>query len=189
MPWIHVNEHPDAALSKEDKAELAKLAKFSPKKKQKKMRFYVDADVPPQVVKVLREMEYDVLTAKEAGIETHEDEDQSALALKQDRILITHDRDYLDDQRFPLHECPTLVVCSFGTGTTDEIFATFNCLQILEWGGQMPGGLVPTMGVKIDANPSQWIEKTRYQEGSWDRYRYRIHQDEWQVWVEDCASR
>ena len=180
MPWINVQEHPDAALSKEDKAELAK---FSPKKKQKKMRFYVDADVPPQAVKVLIEMGYDALTAQEARIETHEDEDHTALAKKQDRILITHDRDYLNDRRFPLHECPTLVVCSFGTGTTNEIFATFNCLRILEWGGQ-----VPTMGVKIDANPSQWTEETRYQEGFSDRYKYRIHQDEWQVWVEDCAS-
>jgi predicted nuclease of predicted toxin-antitoxin system len=183
MPWINVHEHPDAALSKEDKAALAKLAKISPKKKQKKMRFYVDADVPPQAVKVLIEMGYDVLTPQESGKKTHEDEDQLAIALKQERILIPHDRDYLNDRRFPLHKCPTLVVCSFGTGTTDEIFATFDCLRILELGGQVPGGQVPPMGVKIDANPSEWTEKTRYQEGSRDRHRYRIHQDKWQVWV------
>jgi predicted nuclease of predicted toxin-antitoxin system len=149
------------------------------------MRFYVDANVSPQAVNVLNEMGYDALTAREARIETHDDEDQIAVARKQDRILITHDQDFLDDRRFPLHECPTLVVCSFGTGTKDEILATFNCLRILEWSGQMPGGQVPSMGVKIDANPSQWTEKTRYQEGFSDRYKYRIHQDEWQVWVED----
>src|SRR5215207_5455287 len=182
MPWINVNEHPDALLSKEDEADLAK---YTPSKKQKKMRFYADEDVPRQAVKVLRQKGYDVRTVQEAGKRGHPDENHLAAAKKQDRILITCDRDYLNDWRFPLHTSPTLVVCDFGTGTTDEVFATFYCLGMLEASGQMPGGQVPIMGVKIDANPSEWIEKTRYREGSTDRYRYRRHQDKWQVWVED----
>jgi len=183
MPWINVHEHPDAALSKEDKAELAK---FSPKKKQKKMRFYVDEDVPPQAVKILREMGYAVQTVQEEVVKSgHPDENHLAEALKQDRILITCDRDYLYDRHYPLHECPTLVVCDFRTRTTDEIFATFRCLDILEAYGQMPGGQVPTMGMKIDANPSGWTEKARLQEGYSERHRYRWRQDKLQVWVED----
>jgi predicted nuclease of predicted toxin-antitoxin system len=180
MPWINVDEHPDSALSKEDKADLAKA---SPRKKQKKMRFYVDEDVPPQATKILRATGSTVRTVQEARKRGHPDENHLAEAQKQDRVLITCDRDYLNDRRFPLHMSPTLVVCDFGSGTTDEIVATFYCLAILEASGQVPGGQVPTMGVKIDANPSEWTEKTRYQEGSRDRYRYRIHQDKWQVWV------
>jgi len=186
MPWINVDEHPDSTLSKEDKAELAK---FSPRKKQKKMRFYVDEDVPPQAVKRLRARGSNVKTVQEArkrgypDKRGHPDENHLAEAQKQDRILISCDRDYLNDRRFPLHKSPTLVVCDFGTGTINQIDATFYCLGILEASGQMPGGQVPTMGVKIHANPSEWTEKTKYQEGSRGRYRYRIHQDKWQVWV------
>ena len=182
MPWISVDEHPDSGLTKEEEKEIAKSPR---RKKPKKMRFYADEDFPPKATEILRDWGFEVLTVQEAGKRRHPDENHLAEAKKQDRILITRDRDYLYDRRYPLHPSPTLVVCDFGTETTDEIIATFQCLLILEAYGRVPGGHVPTMGVKIDAKPSGWTEKTRNEEGSTDRYRYRIHQDEWQVWVEE----
>jgi hypothetical protein len=64
--------------SKEDKAELAK---FLPLKMQKKMRFYVDENVPSQAVATLKEMGSNVRTVQESSKRGHPDENVLAEAL------------------------------------------------------------------------------------------------------------
>ena len=44
------------------------------------------------------------------------DEDVLAYALRDDRVLLTHDRDYLDDRRFPEHRNPGVVILAGGDG-------------------------------------------------------------------------
>jgi predicted nuclease of predicted toxin-antitoxin system len=148
------------------------------------LRLYVDEDVPYQAVEILREQRLNVLTAKEAGKRGHPDENHLAEAQKQSRILITCDRDYLSERRFPLNKCPVLVVCDFGTRTTAQLLDTFQCLAWVE--------TVPDLydrWVKIDANPSEWTEKVRYLEGTVRRYRHRLCQGKLQVWVDEHAFR
>lgn len=57
------------------------------------------------------------MTVKEARLTGHPDENHVAQALRLGRILITCDRDYLDERRFPLIGCPAVAVCDFGSGT------------------------------------------------------------------------
>lgn len=167
-------------LSKKEEAELAK---FSLKKKQKKMRFYVDEDVPRLAVQILRERGFNVRTVQEEKRRRHPGENHLAEARKQGRILITCDRDFLNDRLYPLLKCPTLVVCDFGSGTRDEINNSFNCCFMSIEGAPE----LFTHSVKVEARPSEWTEKTRCQEGHAERHRFRIHRGKREIWVDNHA--
>ncbi len=73
-----------------------------------KARFYADEDFPPQAVHLVREMGAKVQTNREAGLGGHDDGDQIAYALRNGLILLTCDRDYLDERRFPIIHCPAI---------------------------------------------------------------------------------
>lgn len=180
MPWRDIEEDlPETKLSKKEEAELESYLRT----KKKKLRFYTDADVPTQAVEILREQRFNVLTAEEAGRKRHSDENHVAEARKQGRILITRDRDYMNERRFPLHKCPTIVVCNFGSGMHDQILSTFDCLAMI---ATMPDFY--DEWVKIDANPSEWTETMRLGDGTTARNRHRFYQGELQVWVQDPAA-
>ena len=58
-----------------------------------------------------------VLTAQEARLNGHPDENHAGFALKNGCVLLTYDRDYLDEQRFPLIHCLAIAVFDFGSGS------------------------------------------------------------------------
>src|SRR5215204_2788602 len=148
MPWVDVDNFADFDLSEEEEKALEEE-----EKRKKKLRFYIDADVPDQVTQILRERKFNVLTAQEAGRRTHSDETHLAEAQKQIRILVTCDTDYLNERRFPINKCSTLIVCDFGTGSREQIIDTFDCLSTIEWAPQLF-----TRWMKIHAKPSYWTE-------------------------------
>jgi predicted nuclease of predicted toxin-antitoxin system len=141
-------------------------------------KFYADENFPSAAVRLLRGTKAQVLTAKEAGLNGHPDENQIAFALKNGYVLLTCDRDYLDDQRFPLISCPAIVVSNFGSGSLHEMKETFRCRTIYvspqfydKW-------------VKIDAKRDCWSEYWRFLDGTTSRSRYRVHKGRLQEWVE-----
>jgi len=73
------------------------------------------------VAAFLRERGFNVKTATETGLVGHSDENHLAAAHRNNRVLITHDSDFLDDRRFPEHRNPGLVVISGGSGSTGEL--------------------------------------------------------------------
>src|ERR1700736_2224510 len=77
---------------------------------------------------ILRGCKADVLTIQDTRRKGYPDENHAAEALRLGRILISCDRDYLDERRFPLIHCPGFIVCDFGRGTAREIRDTFKCL-------------------------------------------------------------
>jgi predicted nuclease of predicted toxin-antitoxin system len=93
-------------------------------RRRAKPRFYADENFPTIAIKILRRLGADVLTVRDLRRHGHPDENHTAEALRLGRILITCDRDYLDDRRFPLIHCPALIVCDFGSGTADDISRT-----------------------------------------------------------------
>lgn len=62
---------------------------------QPRIRFYLDEHVPRAVVLELRRRGVDALTVAEAGMRGAADEQQLAWALAQDRVVFTHDKDFL----------------------------------------------------------------------------------------------
>ena len=149
-----------------------------------KPRFYADENLPTIATEILRRRDADVLTVQEAGRRRHPDENHTAEALRLGRVLITCDRDYLDERRFPLIHCPAIVICDFGRGSIREIRGTFGCLWSVF---AMPQFY--DKWVKIDASQDCWTEHTRFLDGSTAHRRFRIFGGRLQEWCEDgvCA--
>jgi predicted nuclease of predicted toxin-antitoxin system len=144
-----------------------------------KVRFYADENFPPIAIALLRKTGAKVDTARAKGLKRHPDENHASYALKHGYVLVTCDRDFLDDRRFPLVHCPALVVFDFGSGSLPEIRQAFMCLRTVfripqfydEW-------------TKIDAKRDSWTECCRFLDGSKSRSRYRVDKGRMQEWVE-----
>jgi len=145
-----------------------------------KPRFFADENFPDQAVKVLREIGGWVKTVKEVGLRGHPDENHTAYALKCGLILVTCDRDFLDNRRFPIIHCPAIFVFDFGGGTVAEIKQAFRCLG--------PAFYTPQFfdkWCKVDARRTTWTETARFLNGFSSRTRYRISRGRIEEWVED----
>ncbi len=77
-------------------------------------RIYADANVPAGLVVHMRtRLKWDVLfVVEEDELRRAPDIRHYQLARQLRRTLVTMDRDYLDDRRFPLHECGGVLVVS-----------------------------------------------------------------------------
>jgi hypothetical protein len=77
-------------------------------------RVYVDANVPMGTVAAMRDkLHWDVLFVLEHDdLRRAPDHEHYARAREFGRTLITLDRDFLDDRRFPMDESPGVIVCS-----------------------------------------------------------------------------
>jgi predicted nuclease of predicted toxin-antitoxin system len=75
-------------------------------------RVYVDANVPARLVAFMREaLQWDALFVIEHDdLRRARDGDHYRLARQLRRTLITFDRDYLDDRKFPMDECSGVIV-------------------------------------------------------------------------------
>ncbi|MGC1274634.1 MAG: DUF5615 family PIN-like protein [Planctomycetaceae bacterium] len=59
------------------------------------IRFHLDENVDIAVAEALAERGYDVTTAVSAGLRGADDEEHLAFALREERVLFTHDPDFL----------------------------------------------------------------------------------------------
>jgi hypothetical protein len=90
-----------AASLKETRQELRRAAKT---------RFLADENIEPWALYILRYLKYDVIDCRHANISGRDDRDVFAAAWRLRRVLLSHDADYLDDNRFPFARCAGLVV-------------------------------------------------------------------------------
>ena len=175
MPWTDlkkiVADDPPTEREKEQVDDYVR--------RRAKPRFYADENFPSVAIKILRRLGADVLTVHDARRRGHPDENHISEGLRLGRILITCDRDYLDERRFPLIHCPAIIVCDFGGGTVDDIRRTFVCLS-----GPFRAPQFFDKWTKIYATRDHWTEHNRHLNGTTSRTRYRIHQGrpfrEWQ---------
>ena len=127
-------------------------------------RFYADENFPRTATDELRAMRARVTTAQQANLLGHPDENHVAYAKKKGLVLVSCDRDYLDERRHPLIHCPTIVVFDFGGGTREEIRRSFRCLRAL-----LDAPQFYDKWSKIDAKRDSWIEYARYMDGTTGR--------------------
>jgi Domain of unknown function (DUF5615) len=164
----------DDKLSEREKRQIDDFAR-----RKVKPRFYADENFPEEAVIILRSLKANVLTVQENRRRHHPDENHAAEALRFGRILITCDRDYLDEGKHPLIHCPALVVCDFGRGTDREIRDTFKCL-----GAIFSVSQIFDKWTKIDANRDSWTVYARNLDGTTSRTRYRFRRNGMQEWVD-----
>jgi predicted nuclease of predicted toxin-antitoxin system len=149
------------------------------RRRRAKARFYADENFPRLAVEILRQRGAKVVTVQEVGSKREPDENHTAYSLKHGYILISCDRDYLDENRFPLIHCPAIIVFDFGFGSQAEIEQSFRCL-----GNALRAPQFFDKWMKIEASRSTWTEYFRTLDGQTHRLRYRIHRGVLQEWVE-----
>jgi hypothetical protein len=175
MTWLNVQDLP---LPPVPRKEIEQVVRYS-KQKKTFARFYADENFPNRAVEILRSRKLDVLTVVEAKKSGHPDENHTAEALRLGRVLITCDRDYLDERRFPLISCPALVVFDFGEGTRSEIIRAFRCLHDIIYFPQFFD-----KWSKFDARRDEWTWYSRFLDGTTSRDRFRWFRGKLQTWVE-----
>jgi hypothetical protein len=174
MPWEDI----DKIARADQPTEHEKRQVIEYVRRRAKPRFYADENFPPRATSILRGMGADVLTVQEARTRGHPDENHMAQARKLGRVLITCDRDYLNERRFPLIHCSVIVVCDFGSKTAGEIWDVFSCLH-----GIFVAPQFSDKWTKIDAKRQGWTVYERFQNGKTARTRYRVYQGKLQEWV------
>ena len=99
---------------------------------KKKARFLIDESLGESVARVLREEGWNASFATDVGLGGHPDEDLFAYAWKEDRVLLTHDRDFLDDRRFPSHRNAGIIVLPGASGPGEGLgFALRSVVSII----------------------------------------------------------
>lgn len=154
-------------------AQVREWARRSPK-----IRFLSDENFPTRAIKILKAHGARVKTAQEAGLAGHPDQAYASFARRTGLILVTCDRDFLNNRKFPLIRCPTIVVCDFGRGDDLSIRRTLRCLQTAF---SFPQAY--DIWTKIDACPDEWTETTRFLDGTTNRARKRYHGRQLQEWL------
>ena len=100
----------------------------------KKTRFLVDESLGVGVANVLRQEGWNAVFADEVGLHGHSDEDIFAFASREDRVLLTHDRHFLDDRRFPVHKNPGVAVLPGAEGNDEALLrALGQIVYIMGW--------------------------------------------------------
>ena len=141
-------------------------------------RFYADENFPNTATDELRTMRARVTTAQQANLLGHPDENHLAYAKRKGLVLVTCDRDYLNERRHPLIHCPAIVVFNFGSGMREEIRRSFGCLSAVL---DMPQFFDKWW--KIDAKRDSWTEYVRHLDGTTSRSRCRLFRGRIQQWV------
>ena len=175
MPWVDAVQLVRQNLP--TKKEIEQV--FDYRRRRAKAKFYADENFPKVAVQLIREYGVHVLRAQEASLGGHPDENHAAFALKEKRVLLTCDRDYLDDRRFPPIHCPAIVVCDFGSGSIEEMQKTLRSIRCILSTPQFFD-----KWVKIDAKRESWTEHCRFLNGTTAKIRYRLDRGQLQEWVE-----
>ncbi len=179
MSWVNVAEVVRA--NPPTKQEIAQGLEY--RRRNAKVSFYADENFPFTATQLLRKMSARVTTAQREGLRRHPDENHTAYALKHGFVLLTCDRDYLDERRFPLIHCPAIVVFNFGSGSVGEVRQSLACLRTILGIPQFYD-----KWTKIDAKPDGWTEYSRYLNGTISRTRYRVYRGRLQEWIKESQS-
>ena len=88
---------------------------------RKKSRILIDESLGIEVAVYLREKGYNAVFVGEVGLAGRSDDDVFAFAWRNRRMVWTHDRDFLDDARFPEHRNPGVVVLPVASGNNQAM--------------------------------------------------------------------
>lgn len=137
----------------------------------RKLKLCSDASVPQPIIDELRNAGLSVLTAYECNVATHADEAILAWSRRNGRVLLTMDRDFWDDRKFPLQVVPGVIFLDVPPDSVDEAMSAF---------GLMYGTFARTYsleywwGKKARVTPSRYFLKMRMPEGDVMHYEVKL---------------
>lgn len=96
------------------------------RKFESKARFLVDESVGMDAVRLIQDRGWNVRYVGDVGLSGRSDEEVLAFAWEEQRILLTHNLEFLDDSGFPFQRNPGLVVLPGGSGSTLGLVEAIN---------------------------------------------------------------
>lgn len=138
-----------------------------------KARFLVDESVGELVATVLRDEErYNTKYVGDVGLLGKSDEDVFAFAWKEDRVIITHDPDFLDNRRFPPNRNPGIVLIRPGSNGRDNRGLKVCLIKMLYFAGEHASWF---RGRKFDYSSESNLTITS--QGTRHRYKWERNKD------------
>jgi predicted nuclease of predicted toxin-antitoxin system len=164
MPWLPLDgpKTPDAAQPLD-----------------KKNRFFVDESLGGEAANWLRVRGYNAVFAGDVGLLGHSDEDVFSYAWRDGRMLLTHDRDFLDDKRFPEHRNPGVVVLPGADGNNEAM--TVGMLTAVSVFGRWPETWQKTKST-ISPTGEMVIRRRAFDTGKVLSTRYRLNRGRAEIW-------
>lgn len=140
-----------------------------------KTRFYADHNVPSGLIRALRLKGVSVVTAAERGKESASDQEHYSEAVRLRRILLTHDRDFLDRRKFSTRGGTGIVVIDGGSSDLVKLVDVYRFLVFIRRGHD--DWTTTIMEIKTDGTIRvRWWEKSsgRDYEARYKLGRYRL---------------
>lgn len=141
-------------------------------------RFYADERFPAHAVELLRSVGAHVQTAMEANLAGASAYDHAAHARARGMALLSLDRHFLDDQRFPPQRSPAIFVFHFGEGSLADVRRALRCvapaLSSLDGSGRYG---------KVDARCDAWVEHVHRPDGSHTQTSRRLWHGKLEEWT------
>jgi predicted nuclease of predicted toxin-antitoxin system len=94
-------------------------------------RFYSDHNTHAAIVHILQYVKLDVVTAKDIKAEQQPDEFHYKYAFGSNRVLLTHDKDFLDHERFPLSQTCGVVVFNVDPSDAGQIARALEVVTVI----------------------------------------------------------
>jgi predicted nuclease of predicted toxin-antitoxin system len=164
MSWV--------PLENQDRSEIGPELK-------RKTRFLIDESLGIEVANYLREKGYNVQFVGDVGLTGRSDEDVFSYAWRENRMLWTHDRDFLDDRRFPEHRNPGVVVLPGGSGEQNAMVVGINAALAIF-------GAAPTIWEKtkcvVSPTGEVTIRSRNIQTGKIESTRFRMAAKYFETW-------
>lgn len=98
MAWHLLDE-----VTKQDRAWIRR-------KLEQKAKFLIDENLDHKLVEVLGRFGFKAITVSEAGLEGRSDEDIFSYAWRENLFIVTTDRGFLNNRRFPWHSNPGVLI-------------------------------------------------------------------------------
>jgi predicted nuclease of predicted toxin-antitoxin system len=152
------------------------------KKDRKKSRFMIDENVDKTAIAFLNNAGFNVVSTDEVGLSGHSDEDILAYAKREDRVLLTHDPDFLDDRKFPPSRNPGIVILPGAHGNTAALLSALkNVMRIVG----VSRGLWTATKIVV-SHAGVWNVNTFEKDtGQIVKNRYRFSSRGMEYWVEE----
>ena len=138
---------------------------------RREAKFYAETSVEQVAVEILHDLGFKVSTSGEVGLSEHDDADHLGYARRENRILLTKDKDFLDDRKFPYQQSPGIVVLDIDPVTQESLADALYVLKVVIrpyreiWQGSK---------ILISRDRHVTIWQKEHDTGRWQRTRYRL---------------